>query len=148
MIISEEDLMILIALCFSICHNVSINIEIQVAKLIAKLIATSRAKSRAKSRAISNSKRNNNHVVNKITKRTVKNLHNKTTCYVFSEILKLSKNLHCQCFSDNIQVIHHRLKLFSQKQVIHLISFFRLNVINVRKLLSLRILHICIKTSA
>jgi len=101
----------------------------------------------------SNSKRNNNHVVNKITKRTVKNLHNKMTYYVFSEILKLSKNLHCQCFSDDIQVIHHlfihhRLELFFQKQVIHLISFFRLNVINVRELLSLRILHIHIKTSA
>jgi len=101
----------------------------------------------------SNSKRNNNHVVNKITKRTVKNLHNKMMCYVFSEILKLLKNLHYQCFSDDIQVIHHlfvhhRLELFAQKQVIHLISFFRLNIIDVRELLSLKTLHTHIETSA
>jgi len=51
MIISEEDLMILITLCFSIYHKYSINIEIQVTKLIAKLIVTSRVKSRAKSKA-------------------------------------------------------------------------------------------------
>jgi len=101
----------------------------------------------------SNSKRNNNHVVNKITKRTVKNLHNKMTRYVFSEILKTSKNLHCQCFSDDIRVIHHllvrhRFELFTQKQVIHLISFFRLNIIDVRELLSLRTFHTHIKMSA
>jgi len=75
------------------------------------------------------------------------------TCYVFSEILKLSKNLYYQCFSDDIQVIHHlfvhhHLELFTQKQVIHLISFFCLNIIDVKELLLLRTLHTHIETNA
>ena len=43
-----------------------------------------------------NSKKNNNYVVNKITKKTVKNLHNKMMYYIFLKILKLLK-----CYNSN-----------------------------------------------